>query len=522
MLRIIATLSLLVAPAGAAGIAAWLPPSALSPATRGGGVPAAAGNDAGRAVAAWATASGVLVTVRTPGGPWYSPVRVPGSGRGAADVSVAMTRDGLAAVTWIQTGRVWASISPDRRRFLPAVALSPRGPLATSSRVAFGRGCAPLVAWSSEAPGAGSSVRAACGTGSGRFRAPLTLSAPGERASAPAVAGSRAGSIVVWRQDDGGRYRVRSATRGPAGAFSPPDTVSPAGTAVVVDPSVALAPDGVAISAWTLTQGSTVVAQAAYRPVTGGWTRPDDLSQPADQVRGARVVVDATGAALAAWTRAGVVQISDRIAGGAWTTPRDLSDSAVTAGPPRLAVSGSGAAVVTWAAASGSTYIAQAALRPTGGRFTAASTISDPGRPAVAPQPAIGDDGIAPVVWQWTDPAADPAIARSGVMAASGISGTDIPGAAIVVDLLARPARVRPGQAIRITFGLSAPSRVRLTARRVGSSRTSGAIALGGAGGANVLVLEGSLGGASLGRGRWVITATPRGGVPRSLVLVVV
>jgi hypothetical protein len=522
MIRAMAISALLVVPASGAAAAAWLPPSAVAPATRGGGAPAVAGNDGGRAVAAWATRSGVMVTLRTPGGPWYSPVRIPGSGRGARDVSAAMTDGGLAAVTWIEGGRVRASIRPDRRRFLPAVTLSPRGPVASSPRVAFGRGCAPAVAWAQATADVGSSVRAACGTGSGRFRPAATVSAPGEIASTPAVAGSRAGSIVVWRQDEGGRYRVRSATRGPVGGFSPADTVSPPGTAVVVDPSVALAPDGVAVAAWTLTQGSQVVAQAATRPVTGGWTRPDDLSRPADQVRGARVGVDRSGAALAAWSRAGVVQASDRPAGGTWTPARDISDASVIAGPPRLAVSGAGAAVITWPAASGGTYTVQAAVRPAAGRFTAPSTISDPGRPAIAPQAAMGDDGIAPVAWQWTDPGADPAFAPSGVMAATGITGEGGVQPAIVVDLLARPSRVRPGQLIRITFGLSAPSRVRLTARRAGTSRTEGAIAFGGLSGANMLVLEGSLGGASLGRGRWVITATPRGGVARSLVLVVV
>ena len=43
-----------------------------------------------------------------------------------------------------------------------------------------------------------------------------------------------------------------------------------------------------------------------------------------------------------------------------------------------------------------------------------------------------------------------------------------------------------------------------------------------GVDGANLLALSGSLGGASLGRGRWVITARPAGGTPRSLSLVVV
>ena len=327
----------------AAAGAPWLPPSALAPPERGSGPPAVAGNDDGRAVAAWSTRDGVVATLRTPGGPWYSPVRVPGSGRGATDVAVAMTDDGLAAVAWIERGRVRASIRPARKRFLPATAVSPAGQVALAPRVAFGLGCGPLVAWQADEQD-GNAVRAACGRGDGRFGALARVSPEGERASTPAVAGGPTGVIVLWRQDDGGTYRVRSATRGPSGGFSPPDTVSPSGTAVVVDPSVALAPDGAAVAAWTLTRGDAVVVQSAVRPVTGGWTVPDDLSRPAPQARGARVGVDAAGNAVAAWSRAGVVQVAERPAGQAWGAARDLSEGAVVAGAPSVAVSGEGAA----------------------------------------------------------------------------------------------------------------------------------------------------------------------------------
>ncbi len=522
VIRRIVLATLLAVPSGAVGATAWLPPAAVAPPSRGAGPPALAGNDAGRAVAAWATRDGVMATLRTPGGPWYSPVRVPGSGRGATDVMAAMTADGLAAITWVEGERVRASIRPARRRFLPAVTISPAGWLATFPRIAFGLACQPLVAWVAGDARGGSSIRAACGRGDGRFGGTVAVSPAGEPATAPAVAGGPTGVIVLWREDAGGTYRVRSATRGPIGGFSPPDTVSPPGTAVIEDPSVALAPNGTSLAGWALTRGGTVVAQAATRPVTGGWTRPDDLSRPAAQVRGTRVGMDASGNAIATWSRAGVVQVATRSARGDWSAARDLSDPSLTAGPPALAASGGGAAVITWAAATDGTAIVQGSLRPVGGDLIPPVTISDPGRPAIAPQAAIGDDGIAPVAWQWTDPAADPLFAPSGIMGATGLAGSTAPGPALVVDLRARPARVRSGQAIRISFGLSAPARVRITARRVGGTRIAGSLSLGGTDGANSIVLAGSLGGASLGRGRWVIGVTPAHGTGRSLILVVV
>ena len=522
MLRLLATAALLVLPPIAAASGPWLPPGAIAPPQRGAGPPAVAGNDAGRAVAAWSARDGVRATLRTPAGPWFSPARVPGSGRGASDVTAAMTDGGRSAVAWVQGGRVRASIRPERRRFLPATVLSPRGQVASAPRVAFGLGCQPLVAWTADDGRGRTAIRGTCGRADGRFGPVVAISPDGERASTPAVAGGPTGVIVLWRQDDGGTYRVRAATRGASGGFSPAVTVSPGSTAVVVDPSVALAPDGTAVGAWTVTRGDAVTAQAATRAVTGEWTAPADLSRPSPQARGARAAMSADGSALVAWSRAGVVQAASRPAGGQWTGPADLSSAATTAGAPSLAVSGLGAAVVAWPARAGDATVVEAALRPAGAAFGAPTVISDPGRPAIAPQAAIGDDGVAPVAWQWTDPATEPSIAPSGVMAATGLTGAPATAPALVVDLRARPARVRPRQAIRITFGLSSASRVRITARRVGSSRVAGAIALTGPQGPNAVTLQGGLGGASLGRGRWVLTATPRNGKPRSLTLVVV
>jgi hypothetical protein len=77
------------------------------------------------------------------------------------------------------------------------------------------------------------------------------------------------------------------------------------------------------------------------------------------------------------------------------------------------------------------------------------------------------------------------------------------------------------GHRINVTFGLSGPSRVRLAVTPAAGGSEAGALSVSGADGANAITLEGGLGGASLGRGSWRITATPRGGTSRSLVIVV-
>ncbi|MBM3665263.1 MAG: hypothetical protein FJW92_05680, partial [Actinobacteria bacterium] len=64
MVRALAITGLLLAPAAAVS-APWLAPSALAPPARGSGPPAVAGNDDGRAVAAWSTRDGVVATLRT-------------------------------------------------------------------------------------------------------------------------------------------------------------------------------------------------------------------------------------------------------------------------------------------------------------------------------------------------------------------------------------------------------------------------------------------------------------------------
>ena len=518
----LALLALAALPAGALGATQWLPPTVIAPQARGTGAPSVAGNDDGRAIAAWATPTGVVTTLRTPGGPWYAPIRIPGSSRGASQVSAAMTTGGMAAVTWVAGGRVRMSLRPARKRFLPATTVSAGGLVATTPVVSLGGQCTALLAWAAEpASGGQSFIQSACATASGAVSVARVVSAVDDDAFTPAAASARATSVIVWRSDSGDQHRVRAAVRQRDGSFSSPADVSGISSSVFVDPAVAVTRTGDAIATWTLGRGNDLIAQASTLAAGGAWSRPDDLSRTGGLARGAQVAVDQAGDAVATWARAGVVQAATRSAGQAWGPPADLSDATATAGSPRLSVSASGAALGTWPASAGGAYVVQAALRRADGPFGAPATISDARSPAVAPQGVIGDDGIAPVVWQWTDPATDPSLALSGVGSATGFAGSDQPGPAVLVDLRARPATVQAGHRITVTFGLSQASRVRLAVTPARGGREAGALTVSGADGANTITLEGGLGGASLGRGRWRITATPRGGTSRSLVFVV-
>jgi hypothetical protein len=173
----LALLALAALPSSALGATQWLPQSVIAPQARGTSAPAVAGNDDGRAIAAWATPTGVVTTLRTPGGPWYAATRIPGSNRGATQVSVAMTAGGMAAVTWVADGRVRMSLRPARKRFLPATTVSANGVVAATPVVSLGGPCTALIAWAAEpARGGPSMIQSACSTASGRMGAPQVVS----------------------------------------------------------------------------------------------------------------------------------------------------------------------------------------------------------------------------------------------------------------------------------------------------------------------------------------------------------
>ncbi|HET6448301.1 MAG TPA: PKD domain-containing protein, partial [Conexibacter sp.] len=115
-----------------------------------------------------------------------------------------------------------------------------------------------------------------------------------------------------------------------------PDEPVSAGPATA--PSLAMAPNGYAAVAWveTLT-GRLSAIGVATRPPGGTWSRPQLLDASDDQKFSVTVAVDASGAAVVAWTDVvsgeSFVRVSSRAAGGGFTAPELLDDARSIASP---------------------------------------------------------------------------------------------------------------------------------------------------------------------------------------------
>ena len=91
--------------------------------------------------------------------------------------------------------------------------------------------------------------------------------------------------------------------------------------------------------------------------------------------------------------------------GGDFGPPAPLSAPGRNAGAPRIAFDGDGAAVAVWRRRSDASrrFQIQAAVRPAGGDFGPAETLSSDGRNAFAPQLAVDAGGGATIVWRRSD-----------------------------------------------------------------------------------------------------------------------
>lgn len=115
------------------------------------------------------------------------------------------------------------------------------------------------------------------------------------------------------------------------------------------------------------------------------------------------VAIDRDGNVLAVWDRfdgaTSRVEATFRPAGGAFATAVPISDAGRTAWFPQVAFDPQGNALAVWTRSDGAFFRIQAALRPAGGNFGAAQTISPAGESASFPQVAFDGAGNALVAW---------------------------------------------------------------------------------------------------------------------------
>jgi hypothetical protein len=224
--------------------------------------------------------------------------------------------------------------------------------------------------------------------------------------SYPTAAVNRRGqAVVAWNADAMHATRVVAATGTASGRFGRAIVLSRTGTVR----AAAMTDDGTAVVLWEDRGG----IRAALRPAGKSFGRPQRISGTLRGQFGVpSVAADRTGNLLVAWSRlfrAGSqrvwqVHAVSRPARGAFGAVSALG----TGVDPRVAFNARGDAVVSWTSVveTGGTFpvpysrtaVAQVAMRPAGGRFGPAVTLS--ATPTTAVSAVVTDEGAVGAVWE--------------------------------------------------------------------------------------------------------------------------
>ncbi len=152
------------------------------------------------------------------------------------------------------------------------------------------------------------------------------------------------------------------------------------------------------------------VGGATFAVAAPAWLSPVSVaSEESHDVREPQVAFDKQGDALAVWavsdgTAYGVtsyvVQVAIRPAGGAWHTAETISAPGESSDEPSLAVDARGDAVIAWEAYNGAHFNVLATVRPAGGSWRPPVDLSSNEWPGTGrPKVAVDEAGDAIAVW---------------------------------------------------------------------------------------------------------------------------
>jgi hypothetical protein len=398
-----ATTLALAAPAAAVAAPQWLTPQTVSQSGYDASQQQVAFDAGGDAVAVWQSSGGpnpvIVASARPAGGAFGAPQTLSDPGAYSMEPDVASDAQGDAVAVWLHydgaNPRVQAAYRPAGGAFAAPQTLSPAGYDAREPRVAMNSDGQAVIVWSLGS-GLVEKIQTASAGPGGTFAEAVDLTAFTEVASVPQVALDANGdAIAVWDGWDGANIRIQDAYRPAGGAFGLPRFLSPTGDNADT-PQVAFDATGDALAVWRFDGSPASTVQGAYRPAGGEFALAQTVSTPSSlPAQMPQVAFDGQGDGVVAWQQSDGTELrvdaSVRQAGsaGAWATPSTLDAGGQEAYEPQIAGDGLSGTVVSWKTFNGIANTAQAAYRPAGAGFTAATTVS-----AAAPQEGRPEVGI--------------------------------------------------------------------------------------------------------------------------------
>ncbi len=390
----------------------WLTPQTLSQPGQDASKQQVAFDQGGDAVAVWQSSGPqtvIMASARPAGGVFSAPQTLSDPSAYSTSPDVASDAQGNSIAVWLHfdgaNARVQAAYRPAGGSFGAPQTLSPAGYEAREPRVAMNATGEAVLVWSLGS-GLSEEVQAASAAPGGLFGTPVDLTGFTTVASVARVAlDSQGDAIAVWDGWDGSNIRIQDAIRSAGGSFGTQGFLSPSGYNADT-PQVAFDASGNAFAVWRFDGPPASTVEGAYRPSGGTFASPQTASAPSSMpAQAPQVAFDAQGEGVVAWQQSDGSELridaSVRAPGntGTFAAPTTLDPGGQEAYEPSIAGDGLSATIVSWKTFNGATNTTQAAVRPAGGSFAPATTISATGPQESASEVGIDAQGNGIAVW---------------------------------------------------------------------------------------------------------------------------
>jgi hypothetical protein len=257
----------------------------------------------GNVLAAWVNGGKVYVARKSATGSWTTPAAISGSGT-AGHPQIAFDGAGNATAIWQSFDGLQYDVKSSRRPVGQAwgtpVTVAGSVEYETTPMLTVDHAGNAIAAWEHSALGS-SRIEAAYRLGGNPWSTPKYVSASGESASIADIDIDESGNVaLVWNASLEGGWAAKASSLQPDENWSPPVTLSEAGTSTRANNVSVDKAGSVAVSLAKETD-TTKVAQVVTKPVGGAWSAPFPLSGDGVSAEATYVKHDSQGNLTGVW-----------------------------------------------------------------------------------------------------------------------------------------------------------------------------------------------------------------------------